>query len=235
LTLDNGASHNSFIAWLGRRYHGFPPVPTDGDWLALDARTHEPVGYRSFLYGAVVQEALLKARFPDIPRGRFSFTIQDEQPETKAWRAPTTIAVTESKRLNQVARRTLGRTPRWLGRHFRGHGLRAVSIGSEPGTGRAAPFVLFDYGVLGLKEFGARRPAGSQEGPRSGRIVLQTDPAYTLAPGPDVRTAVEVLEQSAALTRGGLLVIAISWGDRRIALDRSTSLDLAAALRPISP
>jgi hypothetical protein len=111
-----------------------------------------------------------------------------------------------------------------------------VSIGSEPaaGTGRAAPFVLFDYGVLGLKEFGARRPAGYQEGPRSGRIVLQTDPGYTLAPGPDVRTAVEVLEQRAALTRGGLLVIATSGGDRRIALDRSTTLDLAAALRPIS-
>lgn len=224
------------VIWLGRRHHGFPPVPNDGDWLALDARTHQPVGYRSFLYGTVVQEALLKARFPDIPRGRFSFTIPDEQPETKVWQAPTTIPVTGAKRLNQVARRTLGRTPRWLGRRFRGHGLRAVSIGSEPaaGTGRAAPFVLFDYGVLGLKEFGARRPAGYQEGPRSGRIVLHTDPGYTLAPGPDVRTAVEVLEQRAALTRGGLLVIATSGGDRRIALDRSTTLDLAAALRPIS-
>jgi hypothetical protein len=31
-----------------------------------------------------------------------------------------------------------------------------------------------------------------------------------------------------------LLVIATSGGDRRIALDRSTTLDLAAALRPIS-
>ena len=225
------------VIWLGSRIHGFPPVPKDGNWLALDARTHQPVGYRSFLYGTVVQEALLKARLPDIPRGRFSFTVPDEQPETPAWRAPKTIATTAAKRMNRVARRTLGRTPLWLGRRFRGHGLRSVSIGSEPaaGTGRAAPFVLFDYGVLGLKEFEARRPAGHLEGPRSGRIVLQTVPSYTLAPGPDVRPKVVVSEQSAALTRGGLLVIATSGGDRRIALDRSTSLDLAAALRPISP
>jgi hypothetical protein len=55
-----------------------------------------------------------------------------------------------------------------------------------------------------------------------------------MAPGAEVRPKVVASEQSAALPRRGLLVIATSWGDERIALGRKSVIGLAAALRPVS-
>ena len=100
---------------------------------------------------------------------------------------------------------------------FRRPPLRAVEVGTSDAVApnghvlARAKFVRFDYGTVKLQEFGRDRPFGFRKGPRPGRIVVNG---------------------SAMLTRGGLLVIA-GTGGRAKPIDGAAALRLAKALRPV--
>jgi hypothetical protein len=169
--------------------------------VALDARTHLPVGSRSVAGGKVYDEQVYrflgtvpaakvsflvpKARVPRVYLGLFnSFPYGFFGPQVSG-------ADSERASLRKV-RDVLGRSPLWLGPSFQGHPLRLVHTVTEgkraggglPGGTRA---VILDYGIVTLEEFGRQRPF-SEHGPRAGRLLVTGLPPV------------------ATLNRGGLLV-----------------------------
>jgi hypothetical protein len=68
------------VVWLGVRRYGFEPYNFhDGEWIAIDARTHHPVASRMYGdRGKPVSEARLVRRLPDIDSNRFWFVVHDE-------------------------------------------------------------------------------------------------------------------------------------------------------------
>jgi hypothetical protein len=208
--------------------------------VAIDARTHRPVGTRAVFEGKVVDEQVYRFLGP-VPAGKVSFLV----PEAKVPRPEQSffnsfpygffgphVADTGSEISLRQARDVLGRNPLWLGPSFQGHPLQLVQKvtgdtwtgGQIPGSARA---VILDYGIIRLEEFGRERPL-SEHGPRAGRLLVTGLPPV------------------AALNRGGLLVHAdltqvANWHyDTRFeALDaakaRAAALAVARGLGPIPP
>lgn len=232
------------VIWVGKTEHGFPLAPRDGQRVGLDARTHDPLVYRSFLYGAVVSQSWVRAQMQDVPGSRFSLAVPvgsttDSRPAMRY----EFFAVPASTPFGARARSALGRTPLWLGWRFHGQRIHSITIGSEVIQGRngarlsSAKFVRYDYGIVSLEEFGSQRPSWYEQGPRPGYVVLETlNRAYELGPGPRVWPKVDVLGgQRAALTRGGVLAVITSPDARRYSLNRASAMSLARELRPVPP
>jgi hypothetical protein len=78
-----GTFHGRDVIWLGQRDDGFAPAYRNGEWFALDPRTHDPVAWR--LYGTtdrptgqVIGEAWVVKRFADIAPNRFWFVVRNK-------------------------------------------------------------------------------------------------------------------------------------------------------------
>jgi hypothetical protein len=231
--------HGREVIWAGEPLKkGFGPNPGAGERVGIDVRTHEPIAYR-YLYGDVEAEAWVTARLRDVPASQYSFVVPDGDivhgfPKQSS---VTTFAVSPEQTLLQSrTRRTLGRTPLWLGRMFAGQPLQSIALGAEVLKGPSgeslstAPFVRYDYGALMLLEFGARRPSWYRVGPRPGQVVLELAPSFE----PDEQKP-PLTVQRAALTRNGVLVLVSPSGP--IApyptLTRARLLRLVDALRPV--
>ena len=78
-----GSFHERQVIWLGKLEHTFPPAFGNGEWIALDPRTHDAVGERMYgesakPTGQVFSESWVVKRFPDIPSNRFWFPVKDK-------------------------------------------------------------------------------------------------------------------------------------------------------------
>ena len=207
--------------------------------VAIDARTHRPVGSRYVADGKVFDEQVYRF-LGTVPAAKVSFLVPDAKVPRGYLRAfnafpfgffgPRVSAADSARASLRKARDVLGRSPVWLGPSFQGHPLRLVQTVTEgewaggrlPGSVRA---VILDYGIVMLEEFGRQRPF-SEHGPRAGRVLVTGLPPV------------------AALNRGGLLVHAdltqlANWHmDSRFAAQdaakaRAEALAVARALRPL--
>ena len=210
--------------------------------VAIDARTHRPVGTRLVVEGKVVDEQVYRFLGP-VPADKVSFLV----PEAKVPRqelsylgsfpfgffGPPRVSAENSARASlPQARDVLGKSPLWLGPSFQGHPLRLVQTVTEGAwadgrlPGGSARAVILDYGIVMLEEFGRRRPF-SEHGPRAGRVLVTGLPPV------------------ASLNRGGLLVHAdltplANWhmSTRFEAQDaakaQAGALAVARGLRPLS-
>jgi hypothetical protein len=209
--------------------------------VAIDARTHRPVGTRFVAEGKVLDEQVYRF-LGTVPAAKVSFLVPDAKlPRGYSsflnsfpygfWK-PRVSAAGSAKASLRKARDVLGRSPVWLGPSFQGHPLRLVQTVTEgewaggrlPGSARA---VILDYGIVMLEEFGRQRPF-SEHGPRAGRVLVTGLPPI------------------AVLNRGGLLVHADltqlgNWHmDSRFAaqdaaMARAEALAVARAVRPLPP
>jgi hypothetical protein len=228
------------VIWVQRRARVPNGLGTREPPVALDARTHRPVGTRVVFEGKVVDEQVYRFLGP-VPAGKVSFLV----PEAKVPRqelgylgsfpygffGPRVSAESSAEANLRKARDVLGRTPLWLGPSFQGHPLRLVRTviegkwaeGRLPGGSARA--VILDYGVVMLEEFGRQRPF-SEHGPRAGQVLVNGLPPV------------------ATLNRGGLLVHAdlaqfADWhyNSRFEAQDavkaRDEALAVARGLRPL--
>ena len=76
-----GTFHGRKVIWLGR-IQPFPPTWGNGEWIAVDARTHDAVAWRAFAtttkpVGPVLDEFWIAKRFPNIPSNRFWFALRN--------------------------------------------------------------------------------------------------------------------------------------------------------------
>ena len=76
--------HGRQVIWLGRLEHAFAPADRNGDWIALDPRTHDAVGDRMYgttdePAGQILGETWVVKRFPDIPSNRFWFRVKNRE------------------------------------------------------------------------------------------------------------------------------------------------------------
>ncbi|MGZ4438837.1 MAG: hypothetical protein ACXVZN_00510 [Gaiellaceae bacterium] len=76
-----GTFHGREVIWIGK-IQEFPPSYRDGEWIALDPRTHDAVAWR--LYGTttkpagpILTEFWVARRFPDIAPKRFWFALRN--------------------------------------------------------------------------------------------------------------------------------------------------------------
>jgi len=78
-----GTFHGRKVIWLGRISKTFsPPSYGNGEWIALDPRTHDPVAWRRFAIttkptGPIIDEIWVLKRFRDIPASRFWFALKN--------------------------------------------------------------------------------------------------------------------------------------------------------------
>ena len=209
--------------------------------VALDARTHRPVGTRSVADGKVFDEQVYRFLRP-VPAEKVSFLVSDARVSRVelsylgsfpyGFFGPGVSVENSARASLRKARDVLGRTPLWLGPSFQGHPLRLVQTTAEgdwatrriPGRPRA---VILDYGIVMLEEFGRQRPF-SEHGPRAGQVLVTGLPPV------------------ASLNRGGLLVHAdltqfANWHfDSRFAAQDGAkagaeALAVARGLRPLPP
>ena len=80
-----GTFHGREVIWIGKIQETFAPGDRDGEWIALDPRTHDAVARR--LYGTttkpagpILEEFWIARRFPDISPNRFWFALTNESP-----------------------------------------------------------------------------------------------------------------------------------------------------------
>jgi hypothetical protein len=78
-----GTFHGRAVIWIGKRDHTFAPGYRDGEWIALDPRTHDAVAYRFYgttdkPAGPILNETWVVRRFPDIAPNRFWFALRNK-------------------------------------------------------------------------------------------------------------------------------------------------------------
>jgi hypothetical protein len=79
-----GTFHGRRVIWLGKLENSFAPAYRNGEWIALDPRTHDAIGQRMYgesfkpTGGQVVFESWVVKRFADIPSNRFWFPVRDK-------------------------------------------------------------------------------------------------------------------------------------------------------------
>jgi hypothetical protein len=79
-----GTFHGREVIWLGRLQDTFAPGYRDGEWIALDSRTHAAVGYRFYgttdkPAGPILEEFWVARRFADVAPNRFWFALRNKQ------------------------------------------------------------------------------------------------------------------------------------------------------------
>ena len=209
--------------------------------VALDARTHQPVGTRFFADGEVFDGEVYRF-LGTVPAAKVSFLVPDAGVPRSylnslnsfpyGFFGPRVSGASSERASLRRAREVLGRNPLWLGPSFQGHPLRLVQTVTEGGwAGRRVPgsarAVILDYGIVMLEEFGRERPF-SEHGPRAGRMVVTGLPPV------------------ATLNRGGLLVhvdltqlanwhLSSSFAAQDAAKARAEALAVARGLRPLPP
>lgn len=77
-----GSFRGHHVIWLGVLQNTFAPAYRNGDWIALDPRTHDAVDERMYgttdkPAGQVIGETWIVKRFPDIPGNRFWFPVKN--------------------------------------------------------------------------------------------------------------------------------------------------------------
>ena len=77
-----GIFHGRQVIWLGKVENTFAPAYRNGEWIALDPRTHDAVGDRTYgttdkVAGQILSDAWVVKRFPDIAASRFWFVLKD--------------------------------------------------------------------------------------------------------------------------------------------------------------
>jgi|1186.fasta_scaffold18516_2 hypothetical protein len=159
-------------------YSSLRPVPT-GDQVALDVRTHEPIAHREVfrLRGHRFFSQEFYSRLPDLPASRVRFVVPDGGAVERGYPpAGQGVFNTDQRPLGET-HDVVGRPPLWLGPSFQGHRLRSVKVGSvgqSPEHGPrvdTVPFVLLDYGIVRLREFG-RGPFWLRQGPPPGKLLF---------------------------------------------------------------
>ena len=79
-----GTFHGRRVIWLGKLENTFAPAYGNGDWIALDPRTHDAIGERMYeesykpTGGKIFYENWVVKRFADIPSNRFWFPVKDK-------------------------------------------------------------------------------------------------------------------------------------------------------------
>jgi hypothetical protein len=191
------------------------PYPS-GDQVAYDVVTHQPVGLRT-----VVRRSRFKGIFsltavrvlPDLAAKDVSFVV----PDGVAGLNPPSLVTTITGKRMAAAHASLGMTPLWLGRSFRGHRLESVEAGIDAEQTsrrpvRPARFARFDYGNFTLTEFGKDRPFWNEQDPAAGKIVVGGG--------------------TATFARDGLL-LEVAPTSAEFRLDPKTALALFRALRSV--
>jgi hypothetical protein len=216
-----GTFRGRSVIWVESLANGRPVTVNGLERWGLDARTHEALVRREVAKvprGGRFQQDEAFTRLKDLPAKSVTFAVPDAVPSDHAF-PPHFQPASESRTSSLgAAGKTLGTAPLWLGRSFRGQRLLRVETGTEGMRAKAgkvlerAPFVSFDYGIVKLREFGAKRSFTQLQGPPSGRMFL----SYS----------------DASVTRGDLLVL-VRGGDRSVRLDRALALALAKALQPL--
>jgi hypothetical protein len=247
VSLGTGTFRGQAVIWLQEHVAGVVGSPR----IALDERTHEPIGSRGYFKGKLLSESWVVEHKPDIPARSFWFVVPDlgfgqpvaYSPTADFWATGSNPAVVK-------ARRALGRTPLWLGERFRGHRLQGVTIGStgvktEAGDRfNVAPFVIYDYGVVRVEQFGAKHPDGYEQGPLPGRVVVQ--PTGDLQASTSVSSSgtthssrFDIRYELALASRDGVFVqfkspdAFATLPTGRFPIDRANAVALAKALRPV--
>lgn len=216
-----GTFRGHSVIWVESLANGRPVTVNGFERWGLDARTHEALVRRGAAKvpgdGRFAQDEAF-TRLKDLPGKSVTFAVPDGGAPDGSF--PPVLPLATQSRASSLGAvgTTLGTAPLWLGRSFRGHRLLRVETGTEgmrAKTGKVldrVPFVSFDYGIVKLREFGAKRSFRQLQGPPSGQVFF----SYS----------------DAAVTRGDLLVLA-GVGDRGPRLDRAAALALAKALRPL--
>jgi hypothetical protein len=159
------------VTWV----HGRGTLSNWGQ-VALDARTHQPVGTQAIYKGQVFDEMAYKF-LEDVPRTRFSFVVPDGGAAPNAFPFPAPASWNPKMSSLSAVRDVLGTDALWLGPRFRGRRLRSVevsTVGTRAANGSVAghaKVVSFIYGNVGLDEYGGERPFAEQN-PRAGKIVI---------------------------------------------------------------
>jgi hypothetical protein len=182
--------------------------------------------------GKISSEVLVLERKPDIAAGEYAFVVPDPTTTRVPFVTNPTpeLSARGSNPYALRARRALGQRPLWLGERFRGRRLEGVTIGSTfaPPTGnspKAATYVFYDYGNVGLSEFNARDLHGALGASLPGRMTLQMPDTLT---SPTSSPSVV-----AELSRDGVFVFAERSQHGNYVLDRASALGVARALRPV--
>jgi hypothetical protein len=232
-----GTFHGRPVIWLTeRRREAYP----DSKRIGLDPVTHDPVVARSLIRGRLISESWVLERKPEIAANDFAFVVPDGGFGQYMKDSSTAdFTATGSNPFALRARKSLGRTPLWLGERFRGHRLQAVIIGTRTLDTQygarldPANFVIYDYGIVRLQEFGASRPTGYDQGPRPGSVVVERSASYDVGSRP-ASLKIKVLEPTASLTRDGVLVLfSPPLLPPLVHIDRASAVALAKALRPV--
>src|SRR5689334_2912425 len=73
-----GSFHGRQVIWLGKFENTFPPAYRNGQWIALDPRTHDPVGGRWYSNTEeILSETWVVKRFPEVAPNRFWFAVKN--------------------------------------------------------------------------------------------------------------------------------------------------------------
>jgi hypothetical protein len=191
------------------------PVPT-GSQVALDARTHEPVAQRQVYERHFLSEERY-SRLPDLLGSRVTFVVPNGGAIERSYPPAGEVVFKADRKPIGETRGALGRSPLWLGPSFQGHRLRSVKVGSvgeAPEHGPRVdpvPFVLLDYGIVRLREFG-RGPFWLREGPPPGNLLFGF--------------------YGVVVNRDGLL-ISLESSRRDFVTSPAAALPIAQALRPV--
>ena len=226
-----GTFHGRRVIWIApRQAGGFAAPARFGERIGLDPRTHQPVADRMYLDGKISTEALVLARKPDVAAGKYAFLVPNPTKRNPDKETTIELSARGSNPHADRARRALGVTPLWLGDRFEGNRLQAVTIGStaQLPTGispKAATYVFYDYGNVGIDEFNVRALYGAGGGPVPGRVTLDEIDTVTTPSPPGIA--------GLHLSRDGLYVTASKSLHGDYVLDRAAALRIARALRPV--
>jgi hypothetical protein len=78
-----GTFHGRQVIWLGKLQNTFAPGYRDGEWIALDPRTHDAVADRMYgttdkPAGQILDETWVVRRFADVAPNRFWFAVKNK-------------------------------------------------------------------------------------------------------------------------------------------------------------
>jgi hypothetical protein len=93
-----GSFHGRRVIWIGKVENTFAPAWGNGEWIALDARTHDALGERTFdttdkREGRILGETWVVKRFPDIAASRFWFPVANKLDVTLIRLQPTPLDI----------------------------------------------------------------------------------------------------------------------------------------------
>jgi hypothetical protein len=78
-----GSFHGRQVIWLGKLFNTFAPAYRNGEWIALDPRTHDAVGDRMYdttdkPTGQILSETWVVRRFPEVAPNWFWFAVKNK-------------------------------------------------------------------------------------------------------------------------------------------------------------